>query len=111
MKEIKVGDTVYTFSQNRRTYDENKHCIYAEHFAPFTVISENEKEFVLDFGFINKRSGMITQHKEKRICFTEKEKQDDIFVHDNVANFSREISFIRNANLLRGLIEFYKANK
>lgn len=79
----------YYFDQNRRVYEMNgikKSSPFQEgHYVPIKVVSETDKEYVCEYGIINKKSMMYKTNvgRTGSRVFTEHEKNDDIYVVEN----------------------------
>lgn len=77
----------YYFDQNRRVYEMNgvtKSAPFQEgYYILIKVLSETDKEYVCEWGTINKRSMMYSNGRYKTKAFTEKEKTDDVYIAEN----------------------------
>lgn len=104
INSLKVGQTVYYFDQNRRVYREDKSGpIYKEYFRPLEIKDENDKEFILDWGTINKRSGLLRFNRDRGTVrfFTEEEKEDMTYIEDNGYKLADKVRHIKDAGKLK----------
>lgn len=109
MEKLKIGQTIYYFDGNHRIYAKNKsRPIYKKYFIPMKIVGENKKEYIFDYGVINKRSGMLNLRGIKTEIFTEKEKQDNIYINDNAYRISEEIRCL-NADKLKEIEKIIKS--
>ena len=76
---MKVGDKIWLFSGNRRVYRkdgvEYSSPIYSEHFYQDTIDGETSRSWIVGKTKFSK--------KDTRGMFTDKEKDEDIWGHDN----------------------------
>ncbi|MCK9599664.1 MAG: hypothetical protein M0R06_11530 [Sphaerochaeta sp.] len=105
--DLQIGETIYIFDGNFRVYPKDGGaCIYSEHFRPYTIVSETDKEYVCDYGIINKRSGMFKRnprYKPQHI-FTEAQKNDSVFQQAHSYKISEDVRRL-DATMLRKVAE------
>ena len=80
---------------------------HAGYFRPINITSENDKEWICEYGTVNKKSGMYSWRRTKFKTFTEQEMLDDIYVAENRHLLSERVRKA-NADVLRqieGLLE------
>ena len=82
---MKIGDKIYRFDGNVRSYDRNRRCIYEKHFVEHDIVGETKLSWVTDKGGfkISKRDGTCPKAMQfaGRGFFTFEEMQDDIWQH------------------------------
>ena len=87
LQQHNVSSRLYYFDQNRRIYEMNgikKSSPFHEgYFIPIKVISENEKEIVCEYGTIKKKTMEYHWGSTKYKVYTEQEKNDEVYVHEN----------------------------
>lgn len=93
--KLEIGQTIYYFDQNYRIYDKkiSHGPIYSKHFRPLVIEKETDKEYILDFGTINKKSNKLKwagTHK----YYTEQGKNDKIFMHENQWKIAEKIKSV-----------------
>lgn len=100
----KVILKLFYFDQNRRVYEMNgvkkDRPYYIVHFKPLNIIGENEKEFICEYGVINKRSRMYSWGNSKFKTYTEREMMDEVYVEENRHILCERVRK-SNANVLR----------
>ena len=79
--------------------------IYSEHYRPMVIESENEKEYILDIGTMNKRSNKfkLNWDKDTRPYYTEQEKQDGIYINDTKYKIAEKVEKFMDANKLKAI--------
>lgn len=103
--------TYYTFDLNRRVYarDGNGRShggpIYAEHFRPIKIVGENEREYICEYGTINKRSKKYTVGRDKWEIYTEEEREAAIWRNNHRHRLTRHIERIQDVALLKKIAE------
>ena len=84
---LKIGDTIYRFDGNRRTYrDVQSGPIYREHFEALKIVGENKVSWLLERGWkANKKSLSSAKALEYggRGFFTAQGMEDDIWQHEH----------------------------
>lgn len=89
---LKVGDTLYRFSANRRVYPKpgtfsgGGAPIYREHFEPLKIIGENKVSWLLEQDWkASKRDlkSAASMQYGGRGFFTAEGMEDDIWQHDH----------------------------
>jgi hypothetical protein len=107
---MKINDIIYYFDENYRVYEidgvRQNSPVYEKHFRPLVVINETSKEWILDWGTINKRSNLLKlRNNNSRITYyTEQDKLDDIYIHENGYKISKTVDRCKDAKKLK-LIE------
>lgn len=83
-----MDNKFYYYDINRRVYELNgvsKSSPFEEgHYIPIKVVSETDKEYVCEYGTINKKSMLYTTSRRPKVkVFTEQEKNDAVYVAEN----------------------------
>ncbi len=112
ISKLTIGDIVYYFDGNYRVYEKNgvkKSSPYEEdYYRPLKVVAETEREYILDYGTINKRSNLLTLGKTKHKYFMNKERLDEIYLSENGYKIADKIRYLRDANKLKKIEEILK---
>ena len=101
-----VMPSFYFFDINRRIYEKDgiksNSPVYEEHFVKIKILEENDKEYICQFGkTINKKSMLYRiDSKTRKWVYTEKEKEDNIYVNSKAYKLA-EIVRKSNADTLR----------
>ncbi len=78
---------LYYFDQNSRVYEMNGvrkgSPYYRGYFRSINIVSETPKEFICQYGTINKISKMYNFGRGKFKTYTEKEMLDAVYVEEN----------------------------
>lgn len=80
---------LYRFDMNRRVYEMDgvkKLSPYqAGYYVPIEITSETETEYICEYGTINKKKMAFSYGKGRgsEKVFTEKQKDDDVFISEN----------------------------
>lgn len=85
----------YRFDRNHRVYERKPTAgyfsgapLYSEHFIPYEMQDETDKEYICDHNFrINKKSMKgyyVSQPRYKYAMYTEAEREAEIWKHDHV---------------------------
>lgn len=81
MTELKVGDKVWRFDQNRRVYDGTGSfggkVIYAEHFYQDVITGETSRSWIVG------KYGYRVNKKTLEGIYTDEQKANDIWMHNN----------------------------
>ncbi len=117
MSDIKIGDTLYRFDENRRVYERgpdgrtsiNSKLIYRGHFAPITVIGETSRSWICGneyFQIKRPKSG-----RGNSLIFTEDEMEQRIYIKENAHKIVWRVQCLEDANKLKAIAEIvnYKA--
>ena len=110
MKEEQI---IYYFDDTSRVYGKDRGApIYEKHFRPIKIVEENDKEYICDYGVINKRSNLLTLGRGSKVkYYTEQEKNDDVYINNNRYKISQKIMQEKNANILRKIDDIFNHNK
>lgn len=75
---LKVGDTIWHFSTNYRTYVKGQSGpVYREHWQPRTIIGETARSWIVSQSKVPKKG------PHPGWAFTEQEIDDDCWQHDH----------------------------
>ena len=95
---------LYYFDLNSRVYELNgvkKSSPFQEgYYRPIKIISETDKEFVCDYGKINKKTMLYDFARVKRKVYTEQEKIDDVYIQENRHILAEKVRLL-SADVLR----------
>jgi len=97
--------SVWMFDQNRRKYeyDETGRSIgpiYLHHWYEVDIISETSRSWVTRWG-----DKISKKNQPSYVCNTYAEVLDKAFINDNRYKVSEEVNRIKDADLLRKIIE------
>ena len=112
---MKINDTIYYFDGNYRIYEidgvKQNSPVYEKHFRPLTVVGETDKEWILNYGTINKRSNLLKfRGNDRRAYYTEQDKLDDIYVHENGYKIARLVDRLKDAKKLKQIENILNTN-
>jgi hypothetical protein len=113
---MKINDTIYYFDGNCRIYEidgvKQNSPVYEKHFRPLTVVGETDKEWLLSRGVINKRSNLLKFDRDnnRRTYYTEQDKLDDIYVHENGYKIARLVDKLKDAKKLKQIENILNTN-
>ncbi len=94
ISSLKVGDTLYNFDGNRRTYVNHGGApVYAKHFEPIAIVGETKLSWVMDrYGAkVNKKTLESATHFADRGYFTSSAMDADIWLHEHRHRIAREV--------------------
>lgn len=79
--------TLYYYDINRRVYEMNgvkQSAPFEEgYYVQIKVVSETDKEYICEYGTVNKKKMLYSWGRHKMRVLTEKEKQDGVFIAEN----------------------------
>jgi len=103
-KESLIGKTIWRFDSNRRVYRTGENSpIYSEHWYPVVVESETSKSWVTNFGDKVAKNGAHLGW-----AFTEKERDDDIYINTHGYKIAGVVERLKDADMLREIAEIVK---
>lgn len=96
---LKVGDTLYNFDGNRRTYkrDDTGRAsggpIYEKHFEPAKIVGFTKVSWIMDRydAKVNKKTLESVCQYAERGYFTKSAMEADIWLHDHRHKIAREV--------------------
>lgn len=95
---------LYYFDINRRVYtldgERKSSPFHVGYYVPIKIVSETPKEFICEYGTINKKSGLYSIGRNKHRVYTEKERDDDVYVNENRHKIIERLRSL-NADALR----------
>lgn len=98
-KKLKVGDKVWQYDVNRRTYARDEHGkayggpIYRESWYAYQIVDETSKSFVLSNGNkLPKRGTYVT---------SEEELDQQVFVHENGYKIAEKVRYCHDYKTLK----------
>lgn len=93
MSEVKIGDTLYRFDQNRRRYRAGPDGrssgppIYSEHFEPLVITGETKQSWLCREGYgdakVNKKTLRESNGGFAYSWFTKAQMEDNIWRHEH----------------------------
>lgn len=97
---LKVGDTLYNFDGNRRTYrrdDAGRASggpIYERHFEPVTIVGDTKVSWIMDRydAKVNKKTLESACPFAERGYFTKSAMEADIWSHDHRHKIAQEVA-------------------
>lgn len=106
-KNLKVGDTVWLFDENRRVYAKDRQGgpIWREHWYPMTISGETSRSWII---------GEHAWHSYKlpkkgkpgfKIAYSQEEIDRAAWVHDNRYRLSHEIDRCEDYDTLKMVAE------
>lgn len=102
--ESLVGKTIWRFDANRRVYKAGENGpVYSEHWYPVTIESENSRSWVTNFGEKVPKSGTHSGW-----AFTEKERDDDIYINTHGYRIAKLVERIKDAGMLKEIAGIVK---
>lgn len=94
---LKVGDTLFSFDGNRRTYvpGGGGGPIYEKHFEPVKIVGETKQSWMVDRydAKVNKKTLASPCRYAERGYFTKSAMEADIWVHEHRHQIAREVGF------------------
>jgi hypothetical protein len=100
---LKVGDTLYNFDGNRRSYQPGLGGapIYERHFEPVKIVGETKQSWIMDRyqTKVSKKTLDSPCHYADRGYFTKTGMDDDIWLHDHRHKIVRELQRAGTAHL------------
>lgn len=114
--QLKIGDTLYSFSTNNRVYKPSKDGfssggpIYREHFRAETIDGETKQSWIVGPSEkkVNKKTLACAHNGDfaaARRYFTLEEKEADIWANDHRYKITRLVEQVRNVEILRKIAE------
>lgn len=79
------------------------------YFRLINIVGENEKEFICEYGVVNKKSGMYNWGRGKFKTYTEQEMLDDVYVAENRHLLAEKVRTLK-ADVLRQIENILLAN-
>ncbi|MGH7974861.1 MAG: hypothetical protein ACREBR_05000 [bacterium] len=115
MSNFKIGDTVYTFSENRRVYEKQKPGelysrggpIYREHFVKQQIVGETTQSWIVAYEGGSPDSASATKHKKKGDyvnIYTAEQVEEQVYHHDH-AYYISELVRKADYTMLRKIAE------
>ena len=99
LEDLKIGDFVWVFHENRRIYAEGGHGgpIWREHWVLEKIASQTSRSWIFDFGMKIPKKGPTPPG----ILLSRSELDDACYVKENTYRISELVRSVRSANVLR----------
>lgn len=104
---MKVGDKIWRFDHNRRVYPKTNDQyrsvppIYAEHWVPVEIVGETSRSWIVDWF----KAKVPKKGPHHGYAFTQKEVDDDVWVHSHCWRLREVVSVCKDADVLRKVAE------